>query len=74
MFKNTIELKQCIVLSLYTITVMVLLEILTLPFSINKYILTFSPFIGINFSGIAVTIYLILFVTAIRLNGSRLVK
>jgi hypothetical protein len=68
--KNKSTLKEAIVLSVYTSTAMILLEILSLPFFITDYILVYSPFVGVNFSLIAITIYLVLYATAIRLNGN----
>ena len=68
--KNHVTLKQAVALSLYTSTIMIFLEVLTIPFFINNYLLTYSPFIGLNFSAVAITAYLTLFVTSIRLSGN----
>lgn len=68
--KNHVGLKQAIALSLYTSTGMVFIEVLTIPFFIKDYLFTYSPFIGINISAVAITIYLTLYVTSIRLSGN----
>ena len=69
--KNKVKFKQAISLSIYTSTIMVLLEILAIPFFIKDYLITYSPFIGLYFSIIAITAYLTFFVTAIRINGNK---
>ena len=74
LFKNSIEFKQAVSLAIYTATPMVLIEILSIPFFIKKYLLSYSPFVGMNFSIIAITFYLTLYVTAIRVNGSKAIK
>ena len=70
MTKNKVSFKQAIALSLYTSTAMIFIEILTIPFFIKDYIFTYSPFLGINFSAIAITAYLTLYVTSIRISGN----
>jgi len=70
-FRNSISLKGAISMSFYSSTAMVFLEILTLPFFINKYMFTYTPFIGINFSIFAITVYLMFFVTAVRIVGNK---
>ena len=70
LMKNKITLRQSVVLALYTSTIMVFLEILTIPFQIRKYIITFSPILGVNFSIVAITLYLTLYITSIRINGN----
>jgi hypothetical protein len=69
--RNRIRFGQTIVLSFFTATPMILLEILTIPFSMKKYLIIYSPSFGLYFSLIALTIYFTLFLTALRLNGSK---
>jgi hypothetical protein len=70
MMKNIIEFRETVVLAIYTSTAMVLLEVLSLPFFIKKYLLTYTPFVGLNISLVAITIYLILFAIAVRTIGN----
>ncbi len=70
--KHHLNFSQIMTLSLYTATPMILIEVLSIPFFIKRYLLTYAPFPGINFSLIGITIYLTLFVTAIRLNENSL--
>ncbi len=69
MRKSKIEFRQILSLSIYTSTVMILIEVLTIPFFISKYLVTYSPFIGFNTSVFAITFYLVLFVSAVRINA-----
>jgi len=68
---NLIHFKRALVLGIYTSTIMVVIEVLTLPFSIKNYLLIYSPYPGVHFSWIAMTAYITLFITAVRLNGSK---
>jgi len=68
-FHKQVELKRVYVLSLYASTIMILLEVLTLPFFMSKYLLTLSPVFSLNFSIIAITAYLTYLVTAIRMQA-----
>lgn len=70
LMRNGITINQALALSFYTSTIMIIIEILTIPFFIKDYLITYSTFIGINFSLIAITAYLTFYVTAIRLNGN----
>ena len=68
MSKSRISVQQAIVLALYTATPLIFIEIIMIPFSFNKFLITFSPIMGVNFSLIPLTLFFILFVTAIRIN------
>ena len=74
LMRNAIELKESIVIAIYTATAMVILEISTIAFFLNHFLLIYSPFLGINFSLVALTIYLALYVTGVRLAGNRSLK
>ena len=68
---NALDFKHMLSLSFYTSTIMIIIEVLTIPFNWNKYLLMHSPIIGLNFSIIAITAYLTLFITAVRVMGNR---
>lgn len=72
--RNGIELRESIIISIYASTVMVLIEVITIPFFLTKYLVIYTPFIGINISIVAITLYLTFYVTGVRLTGSRNVK
>jgi hypothetical protein len=73
LFKNRIRLDQAISLAFYTSTIMIFIEILLIPFSIKKYLLTYS-FLGVGINIIALTLYLALYVTAVRIAGNYSLK
>ncbi|MBR9699571.1 hypothetical protein GOV09_03900 [Candidatus Woesearchaeota archaeon] len=68
--KNIVTLPQVLSLSFHTATIMILIEVLTIPFDFKSYLIVQSPLVGVYFSWIAITLYLILFVTAIRICGN----
>jgi len=70
-FKSIITLKQTLTLAFFTSTAMIIIEILTIPFSeLKRFLVVSSPLIGVNYSLVALTIYLIFFVTAVRISGN----
>jgi hypothetical protein len=74
LFRNSIEFFESMVLSVYSATAMVAIEVLTIPFFIKDYLLTWTPFFGLHFSLIAITVYLTIYVSGVRLVGNRDVR
>jgi hypothetical protein len=72
--KNIISLKKAFILAAYTSTIMIGIETLLIPFALKKTLLSTIFFPGIHISWPALTLFLALFVTAIRLNGSTNIK
>ncbi|MBD3163667.1 DUF1189 domain-containing protein [Candidatus Woesearchaeota archaeon] len=69
--KNKLRFTDSLKLSFYTCTWMVLIEILSIPFFVKSYLLAYTPLIGLHFSVLAITAYLTVYVTSVRMYTRR---